>query len=112
MIIARFFCKVYCSLKGHQKDIKDNCFLKMSMYLSNIFNESTTITTILTFSNTKPRLFVKKYWFLTIGKTSYIPSNFLSYIRNCFINQSKNYIFMIKKDGSFRDQNLQSTVIL
>ena len=57
MIIARFFGKTYCSLKWNIKGFKNNCFLKISMYLLNIFNESkdnNNITTILTCLDTNP----------------------------------------------------------
>ena len=40
MIIARFFCNIYCSINSKIKNIKDNRFLKMSMYLFYIVNES------------------------------------------------------------------------
>ena len=56
-IIARFFGKTYCSLKWNIKGFKNNCFLKISMYLLNIFNESkdnNNITTILTCLDTNP----------------------------------------------------------
>ena len=45
------------------KDIKDNCFLKISMYLFNVFNESRdndNITTIMTCLDTNP-FFSKKH---------------------------------------------------
>ena len=45
--------------------------------------------------------FSKKSWFLETGKTSYIPSDSLLYHRKYFINQSKNYIFIIKSDIRF-----------
>ena len=37
LIICRFFCKIFCSLKWKKKDIKDSFFLKMFGYLSNLF---------------------------------------------------------------------------
>ena len=45
--------------------------------------------------------FSKKSWFLETVKTSYILSNSLLYHRKYSINQSKNYIFIIKSDTSF-----------
>ena len=41
-----------------------------------------------------------------------IPSNFILNLRKYFINQNKNYVFMIKTDESFCDQILQSAAIL
>ena len=51
-ILVRFV--VQCN--GKSQDIKDNYFLKMSVYLSNIFNESEDnyITTVLTCLDTNP----------------------------------------------------------
>ena len=41
-------------------------------------------------------------------KTTYIPSNFLLYLREYFINQKKNHIFITKTDWNFCNRNLQS----
>ena len=43
MTTARFCCGIYYSIKWKIKNIKDNCLLKMSMYLSDIFNKQTTM---------------------------------------------------------------------
>ena len=43
---------------------------------------------------------------------SYIPWNSLLYFQTFFINQNKNYIFMIKKDWRFCGKILQSVAIL
>ena len=54
-------------------------------------------------------------WKMLIFKTSknlLIPWNSLLYLRKYFANQNSNYIFMITKDYSFCDQNLQSVAIL
>ena len=54
-------------------------------------------------------------WKMLIFKTSknlLIPSNSLLYLWKYFANQNSNYIFMITKDYSFCDQNLQSVAIL
>ena len=59
IIIIRFFCKVCCSLKWNM--IKDNCFLKMSMYLFNKVNDHNTA--ILTCLDINPHLFLKKVEF-------------------------------------------------
>ena len=45
-------------------DIKDNCFLKISMYRFDVFKESKgndDITTILTCLDTNPRIFCQKH---------------------------------------------------
>ena len=46
------------------------------------------------------------------SKNLLIPSNSLLYLWKYFANQNSNYIFMITKDYSFCDQNLQSVAIL
>ena len=87
----------------------------MSVYIFNILNpfkDNDNITTIMTYFDTNLRFFPKKRWFLKTAKTFYIPSNFLLYIRKHLIIQNKNKTWMIIKDWTFYDQNLQSVAIL
>ena len=58
--------------------------------------------------------FSKKHWMLKTVKTSYISANSFLYLWKYLVKQNENYIFMIRKDWRFRDQNLQlkSVVIL
>lgn len=66
-------------------------------------------TTLLTCSDTKP-FFPENWWFLRTVKASCIPSFFLLFWQRYFINQNKCYIFMIRNDWSFFDQNWQYLV--
>ena len=54
----------------------------------------------------KSPAFYEKSWFLKTVKSSYIPTKSLLYLQICFTNKNKNYIFMIRKDWSICDQNL------
>ena len=58
--------------------------------------------------------FLKKRRFSKTLKVFYIRTNSFSilYPQKYFINQHKNYIFMIRKVWSFFDQNFQSVAIL
>ena len=71
------------------------------------------ITTILTCLDTILRFFSKKRCFLEAVKTSYIPPKLsLIHLRKYLISQNKNYIFMIRKNWNFCDQNLQFVATL
>ena len=62
MIITKFVHKIYCSLKWKIKGYQ-RFFLKMSMYLFTIFNESKDndhVATVLTCLDTNSRFFLKK----------------------------------------------------
>ena len=80
IVTDRFFCKI-----KKEKDIKDCCFLKMSVNLFNVFNESKDnydITTIyyIDMVRYKRSFFSKKRWFLKIVETSYISLYSLLYL--------------------------------
>ena len=62
MIIARFFWKIYCSSNWKIRGYQRYCFLKMSMYLFNVFSKSFYYIDLLWCN-----------WFLKTIKTSYIP---------------------------------------
>ena len=63
--------------------------------------------------NTNPCfLFSKKRWFLKTARTFSILSSTLLHLQKYYINQNKNYIFIIRKDWSFCDQNLKLVAIL
>ena len=89
--IHRLYSQSPIQNRVKQKDITDICFLKISKYVFNIFNDSTeddNFTTVLTSSNTNPRLFSENHWFLKTGKRAYILSNSLSYVRKYSIYQN------------------------
>ena len=79
---------------------RGNYFLKVSIYLFNVFY--------------KPYFFSKKRWFSKTLKVSYIPINSFSLLcpPKYFINQPKSYILIIRKAWSFFNQNFQSVTIL
>ena len=112
--LDKFFLKYEGGVKLIE-DIKDNCFIKMSMHLFSIFNDSLkTALILLLYRNAQIQTpcFAKKHWFLKTVKTFYPLSKSLLYLWKYFINQNKNYIFMIKKDLSFYNKNLQSPAVL
>ena len=79
------------------------------MYLFNIFNESKDNdhnTNIIGMLRYKPPFF-RKTLFLKTAKTSYIPSTSLLHLRKYRTNRNKNYISLIRRNWSSRDQNLQ-----
>ena len=89
-----------------QKDIKDSCFLKMSMYLFNIFKESKDndqIISILTYSDKTYTPTCKLLHFLkSISFCYYMPSNGFLFLPKYSIDQNKSYILMFGIDQNFQ----------
>ena len=113
LIIATFLCKTYCSLKWKVKNIKDSCFLKLSVYLFNIFkgNDDITFVLICLDTNSKQTFFIKNVNFEKHIKPSAY-SQTLSYIVGKCYELKENCMLMIRTDWSFCGQNLQSVAIL
>ena len=74
-------------------------------------NDNSNIITIMTCLDANP-FFPEKRWFSKTVKTSYKHSYSLLFLWEYLINQNQNCVFMIRKDWSFYDQNLQFIVIL
>ena len=91
------------------------CFIKITMYLFNVLmflSLKTTIILLLCIEmvRCKTCFFSRKHWFFKIVMISYnnlwlIPSEYLRH-------QNENYVFMIRRNWSFYDQNLQFAGIL
>ena len=104
------YCWIYCIIpgflkifivpyNGKQKQIKNNCFLKMFNYFFFNLNTLKTTTILQPYWHAQIQthvLFSKALIFKAVKRLSYPQTLSLSYVRKSFINQNKNYIFVIR----------------